>query len=158
MPEADTTHRRLADIVTDVAARPSIVPAPNNLPYIVAVILMMFLGVASIVVIVIARPNNDNTAIITTILGFLAPTTLSLLAYMKAQETHLSVNSRLDAFMRNAELAARVQGVIEGRSQGRDDANLRTDQLKADSIVAPTQVEITNIPPGLVDDKKPNSN
>lgn len=105
---------------------------------------MMIIGVGGVVTISLARPNQDNTSIITTILGFLAPTTLSLLAFMKAQETHLSVNSRLDAFMRNAELAARVQGVIEGRSQGRDDANLRTDALAQQS---PTKVEITNIPP-----------
>jgi hypothetical protein len=144
LPELDGVKRRLTDIQSDVASKPSIVPVPNNLPYIVAVVLMMIIGVGGVVTISLARPNQDNTSIITTILGFLAPTTLSLLAFMKAQETHLSVNSRLDAFMRNAELAARVQGVIEGRSQGRDDANLRTDALAQQS---PTKVEITNIPP-----------
>jgi hypothetical protein len=143
MPELDGVKRRLSDIQVDVASKPSIVPIANNLPYIVAVIMMMVIGVAGVVIITLGRPNQDNTQLITTILGFLAPTTLSLLAFMKAQETHLSVNSRLDAFMRNAELAARVQGVIEGRSQGRDDANLRTDALAQQS---PTRVEITNIP------------
>ena len=144
MSETSNTNRRLADVRDDVANRPSIVPAPNNLPYIVAVVLMMALGVCGVIAVILIHPMDDMT-IITTILGFLAPTTLSLLAFMKSQETHLSVNSRLDAFMRNAELAARVQGVIEGRSQGRDDANQRTDQL---ANATPTKVEITNIPPG----------
>ena len=145
MSETSNTNRRLTDIRDEVAARPSLVPAPNNLPYIVAVVLMMTIGVTGVVIVVLLHPMDDMT-IITTILGFLAPTTLSLLAFMKSQETHLSVNSRLDAFMRNAELAARVQGVIEGRSQGRDDANQRTDQL---ANATPTKVEITNIPPGV---------
>src|SRR5678816_4493850 len=61
----------------------------------------------------------------------------SLLAFMKAQETHLSVNSRLDAFMRNAEMVAHVQGMAEGRAQGRTDANARTDELARGLRLAP---------------------
>lgn len=124
MPPVDDLERR-------DQRHPSVVQAPNNLPYIVAVVLMMLMGVAGVAAIVILRPQQDNAAIIASIIGLLAPTTLSLLAFMKAQETHLSVNSRLDAFMRNAEFAARVQGVMDGRAQGRQDANDRTDQISA---------------------------
>jgi len=112
------------------ATRTSVVPPPNNTQYVYAVLLMAILGVVSITALTIMRPGQDNTAVIATIIGFLAPTTLSLLAFMKAQETHLSVNSRLDQFIRNAELASRMQGVIDGRAQGRMDANQRTDDLQ----------------------------
>jgi hypothetical protein len=108
---------------------PSIVPPPNNVPYVIAVVLMAIIGVVGVVIVTIARPGQDNTIVIGGILGSLAPTTISLLAFMKAQETHLSVNSRLDAFMKNATIAARADGLLEGRAQGRNDANDRTDIL-----------------------------
>lgn len=110
---------------------PSIVPTPNNVPYIIAVVVMMALGVLGVVLIVVLRPEKDNTVVIAAVLGFLAPTTLSLLAFMKAQETHLSVNSRLDAFMANAKTAAYADGMLEGRTQGRQLADDRTDALAA---------------------------
>jgi hypothetical protein len=131
----------------------SIVPPPNNVPYIMAVVLMAALGILGVVAVAVARPGQDNTAIFTAIAGFVCPTTLSLLAFMKAQETHLSVNSRLDAFMRNAELAAHIKGIVAGRAQGRDAANERTDALAAgvnpstlQPNAHPVQVEVINAP------------
>jgi len=111
--------------------RQTIVPPPNNLPYVIAVVTMMAFGVIGVIAVAVLRPTQDNTLIVTTIIGFIAPTTLSLLAFMKAQETHLSVNSRLDAFMANATLAAHAKGLMEGRGEGRDAANDRTDALAA---------------------------
>jgi hypothetical protein len=105
----------------------TIVVPPDNSPYIKAIVIMMCLGVIGIVAITFARPEADNTVIIGALLGLLAPTTLSLLTFIKAQETHVSVNSRLDAFMRNAEAVARAEGVNEGRAL----ANARTDALAA---------------------------
>src|SRR3990167_10747566 len=104
----------------------SIVPSPNNIPYVVAIIVMMGIAIVGVATITIFRPNQDNTVVIASIFGFLAPTTLSLLAFMKAQETHLSVNSRLDQFMKNAELAARAEGELAGRAAGRGEADRRT--------------------------------
>jgi hypothetical protein len=118
------------------AAEPTVVQPPNNVPYIVAVVLMMVLGVMAVTTLAILRPTTDNVGVITTIVGFIAPTTLSLLAFMKAQETHLSVNSRLDAFMINAKLAAHAQGVTEGRAEGRESADARTDTLKLSAATA----------------------
>jgi hypothetical protein len=105
----------------------TIVPTPNNIPYIKAIVVMMCLGVIGIVAITFARPEADNTVIIGALVGLLTPTTFSLLAFMKSQETHASVNSRLDAFMKNAEAVARAEGVNEGRAL----ANARTDALAA---------------------------
>lgn len=93
----------------------TIVPPSNNIPYIIAVVVMMVVTVVAIVVLSIAIPDKDNTNLIALILGLAPATTLSLLAFMKAQETHLSVNSRLDGFMANAKSAARAEGVVEGQ-------------------------------------------
>ncbi len=107
----------------------SVVPLPNNVPYLLAIVAMAVVGVTAVVLVSVLRPAQDNSSIITTILGLLAPTTLSLLAFMKAQETHLSVNSRLDAFMREAKYAAHAKGLMEGRGEGREMADARTDTL-----------------------------
>ncbi len=125
-------------------------PPPSNLQYLVAIVVMMLLGVGGIVGITILRPLGDNAPLITELLGFLTPTTLSLLAFMKAQETHLAVNSRLDEFMRNAAYAARAQGVTEGRAEGRAAADARTDLLAGGDYVAshpsPVPVAVVNVP------------
>jgi hypothetical protein len=132
----------------------SVVAPPNNVPYVIAVIAMSIACVAAIVAITFARPEADNSVLITTVIGFATTTTASLLAFMKSQETHLSVNSRLDAFMRNAELAAHVQGIVEGRSQGRDMADARTDALAggvhdpARDVVVVENQPGSNPPPG----------
>jgi hypothetical protein len=115
-------------VVDPLALPPTIVPSPNHVPYIVAVVAMMAFGVGGAVAIVLAKAEG-SLLLIGALFGFLAPTTLSLLAFMKAQETHLSVNSRLDAFIENAQAAARAEGRDQGRTQGRQDAEARTDVL-----------------------------
>lgn len=97
----------------------------NNKPYITAVVSMMLIGVAGTVLISIFRPEQDLIVVITAIFGLLTPTTLSLLSFMKSQETHLSVNSRLDQFIKNADAIARAEGEIKGART----ANERTDAL-----------------------------
>jgi len=117
--------------LTDLEERQLALSLPSsNMQYVIAVVVMMMIGVIAVTVLVVMRPDNkENLIVIGLILGFLAPTTLSLLALMKSQETHLSVNSRLDAFMNNAKLAAYAKGVTEGRSEGRISADNRTDTL-----------------------------
>jgi len=91
-------------------------PAPSNVPYVIAVVLMIVVVIIAVTVIAIARPDKDNSALFALILGSIGPTTLSLLAYMKAQETHLSVNSRLEQFIRNADRTARAEGELAGQA------------------------------------------
>lgn len=97
----------------------------HNLAYVVAVVVMMLIGVAAVTAVTIFRPGADNAGAIATIVGFIAPTTLSLLAFMKSQETHLSVNSRLDGMLAEARASARAEGREEGRREERLDAIAR---------------------------------
>ena len=110
----------------------------NGLTYVVAVVLMMALGVVGAVSVIFIRPEQDNTLLIASIFGFLTPTTLSLLAYMKSQETHKAVNSRMSEFIRKfnaqadrATIAAKTIGIAEGIKEGREAADARTDVLAA---------------------------
>jgi hypothetical protein len=123
----------------DVDRRASVVAVPNNTQYVIAVVVMAAMGLLVFTALAIARPMQDLLVVAGVITGFTAPTTLALLGFLKAQETHLSVNSRLDAFMANARLAAHAQGVTEGRKEGRDAADSRTDLLadRANAPIAP---------------------
>lgn len=98
----------------------------SNVPYILAVVIMMTLAITGSVSLLIFRPEQDNSSTIGLIFGFLSTTTLSLLAFMKSQETHLSVNSRLDQFIESAKKIARAEGSIEGRLA----SEKRTDELE----------------------------
>lgn len=90
----------------------------SSFPYLVAVMVMAVLTVLAIVAITALRPAADNSALIGLVITATAPTTVALLAFMKAQETHLSVNSRLDAFMSTAKQISRMEGVQEGMASG----------------------------------------
>lgn len=96
--------------------------APSPFAAIVAVLLI---GVTGVVIISVLRPDLDPLAVSAVIFGFLTPTTLSLMSYLKAQETHLAVNSRLDEFIKNAAAAA----LAAGQEAGRKESEARTDEL-----------------------------
>jgi hypothetical protein len=102
----------------------------SNIPYLVTVAVMFFVGLAAVVAIAYFRPQTDILTIIAAVFAFLTPTTASVLAFQKAQETHLSVNSRLDGFIKNAQAAALAAGKEQGLAQGAQEANARTDALK----------------------------
>lgn len=101
--------------------------------YLIAIVSSLILGIGGVAVILAIRPDFDILVVGGIIFAFLTPTTTSILALMKtaetnaqARETHLSVNSRLDSFIKQAQLSARAEGVAEGQSA----ANARTDALE----------------------------
>lgn len=105
-------------------------PVSSNVPYLIAVAVMVGLSLAAVVAVTVIRPDQENASIYALIFASTGPTTLALLAFMKAQETHLSVNSRLEQFIRNAERAQRAEGELAGRAAGAAEAYERTDMLK----------------------------
>lgn len=92
---------------------------PPTLAYIVLLVIMALIGIVAVLGITLARPHEDNTQLIATIVGMLAPTTAVIVALVhnaaKIQEVHLTMNSRLDQLVAAKELVARSQGVEEGR-------------------------------------------
>lgn len=103
----------------------------SNIPYLITLAVMFFIGIAGVVAIAKFRPDTDIPIVIAAVFAFLTPTTASILAFQKAQETHLSVNSRLDGFIKNAQAAALAQG----KEEGAVDASKRVDGL-VDAVVA----------------------
>lgn len=93
----------------------------SPLPYLLAVVAMGATAVAGIIAVELLRPKSDNVAIIAIISGFALSGTPAVLAFMKSQETHLSVNSHLEQYrLELLELAkihaenARQQGILIG--------------------------------------------
>ncbi len=106
----------------------------SNTPYVIAVCVMAFIACGAVVLVVMLRPGRDNVLLVGAIFGFVGPFTMALLAFMKSQETHLSVNSRLDAFMETASRAARAEGHIAGIDQEQGQERAR-QQLKVEGVV-----------------------
>lgn len=114
-------------------------PVSSKTPYIAASVIMALLGVVAFLGIVFLRPNDDNVMLITVILGFLTTITTGILAYMKSQETHVSVNSRMDEWRKESSLAiakAHAAGIKEG--QGAE--LLRASLVQPVAVIAVTPV------------------
>lgn len=92
-------------------------PPAGNASYIWAVVVIVLAGLAFLLGVMYLRPQTDPLVLIGGILGALAPTTAAVLSFMKAQQTHLSVNGRLDAFITARGRAAHAEGVLEGIAQ-----------------------------------------
>jgi hypothetical protein len=114
------------------------VPKPTY--YLATVLGMTLIGVAAIVTVFVVDPQGDHTAVIVSILGFIAPTTAAIMAFLKSQETHQMVNGRMDEFMRRMQVAAeasivsaRAEGLKAGTETGTAAANARTDKLAAET-------------------------
>jgi len=79
---------------------------------------------------------TNVTTIILALFAALPPTLLALAAYVQARKTHGIVNSRMDEFKANLEVAATkaaelafANGLKVGKEQGAAAANVRTDAL-----------------------------
>lgn len=90
---------------------------------------MVALAIIAIVAITLLRPAEDNTALIVVVLGFVATTLGTVLTYLKTQETHLSVNSRMDQLLSVAQRQSRAEGLAAGKIEGAAAANQRTDDI-----------------------------
>ncbi len=100
-------------------------------PYLKAIAFMAVIGIVAIFAITLIRPNADDVVVIGSVVGFMTPSTLALLALMKSQETHLSVNSRLDKMLEHAERASRSEGMEAGRTAQKDEDEVRRVEKEA---------------------------
>ena len=101
-------------------------PQSSARPYIWAVVILILSGLVIALAILKLRPTADPIVIIGGILAGLTPTTAAVLALMKSNETHLSVNGRLDAWMAEHAKAARSEGVIQGTTDEQNRVAIET--------------------------------
>lgn len=69
---------------------------PINVQYIWAIAFMSLLIVATVLLINLIRPNQDNTGIITMVISSLGSTTVSLLALLRTNDTHRCVREHIE--------------------------------------------------------------
>ena len=96
---------------------PNLASQSNSTPYLVASGVILLLGSVMILGIIMLRPSYDPLIVIGAVAGLLAPTLAAIQAYNKAQETHLSVNSRLDAWMKEHGQVKLMEGMAQERSE-----------------------------------------
>ena len=108
-----------------------VIPKTPLLPYVWAALCFAALGAGLVVVILYLRPNSDPMDVIERVASPLIPTLAAAMAWLKSQETHLSINSRLTEFMRTATDAADAKGQLKGVA----DEQMR--QAKQSSLVPP---------------------
>jgi hypothetical protein len=104
----------------------------DSWPYVTALIVIPLVSILGVVVLLVTRPDKDNASLVTQILGFGVTITVATLAFLKSADTREVVNSRMDEFKRTMQLAsdaAVLTAHAEGKQEGRDSANERTDVL-----------------------------
>lgn len=111
----------------------------SKAPYIWSVVVLTLLSCALVMGVLLVRPQVDAMDVITKVLTGLAPTIAAVLAYLKSQDTHLSVNSRLDAFMTEHAKVARAEGILQGTSN--EQARTAAIQIPAVVVSAPNQID-----------------
>lgn len=132
--------------------KPEILTSPDPKPfsgYVWAVIILMLLTTIMIMAIIWLRPASDPLIIIAGVMTAMTPTTAAVLALMKAQETHLSVNSRLDEFMNQHAKSAHSEGILQGvqQEQDRTKEKQRHEQLmRGPAPTPPIETIVKNSP------------
>lgn len=79
--------------------------------YVGAVVVLSIVGMLSVIGVLIARPTQDNTAIIATILGFLLPTVSALLA-AAVREVKVTIDGRMSELLMLTGRAAHAEGKL----------------------------------------------
>lgn len=102
----------------------------SNAPYLITVVLMTLIGMIAVIMVLWLRPDSDNTNLIAILLGMIVPTTASIMAIMKSQETHLTVNSQLAQWKEDFSKLMRAEGAKEAVDQ----EQARVANLKSQSI------------------------
>jgi hypothetical protein len=80
---------------------------------IVAVICMSVLGVLALVIVDYLHPGTDNTATNTMIIGFLAPTIMSLLSAMKSADNASKLESMHSDLKENSVMTGAVVDTLK---------------------------------------------
>lgn len=89
-------------------------PHSDKPTYVWAVVILVLIGALLVMGILYLRPESDPLDVMGDVLKGLAPTIAAVLAFLKSQETHLSVNGRLDAFLAEHAKVARAEGIAQG--------------------------------------------
>lgn len=118
-----------------------IAAGPVNLILFVAIIILSLAGLTATVMIAVLRPDTDNTALIATVVGFVAPATTTLLAFL-IRDVHKDLNHRFTeslvnvgeaAFSAGKETERDAAGTAEGLAEVARESKTEISSLKDDA-------------------------
>ncbi len=107
-------------------------PPASVMPYVASTLLLFLVGVILIGTILWLRPALDPLVIIASVMGFVVSISAAIAAFIKSQETHLSVNSQLTAWKKEFYRMAHAEGMLLGST----DEQLRVAEQKRLGIIA----------------------
>jgi SMODS and SLOG-associating 2TM effector domain len=84
--------------------------------YLLTVILLVLIGAALIAAILALRPASDPLVVLGGVGGFVGSIGAGVLSYMKSEETHNLVNSRMDEWMEARDRIAHAEGLAKGQA------------------------------------------
>lgn len=89
--------------------------SPNSkLPYVWASLILFLLGIILVGMVLFLRPQLDPLLVITPVFGFIISIAAGIAAFMKSQETHLSLNGQLTAWKKEFYAMSHAEGIIVG--------------------------------------------
>jgi hypothetical protein len=131
---------------------PEMVAVKSRASYIWAVVTISAIGALVVLAVLWMRPTADPLAVVLDVSKGVAPTIAGVLAYMKAQDTHLMVNSRLDQFISAQSEVARNLGI----AQGAINEQTRVAEIKRLTSIAVAEALAAKTPQQIVVEIQPN--
>lgn len=114
-------------------------PGSHATLFVAAVIGLSVLAIVAILTIFLVRPDQDNTALVAIVLGFLVPLVSAFLA-ASVQQVHLAVNSRLTQLVQLTAKSSRAEGQLVGQGDAaktiEDAAKVAAAKVDAAAAVA----------------------
>lgn len=111
--------------------RPTTVPPHDkphsSLPYLWVTLAMFVAGLVFTAVVLLIRPTLDPILVIGNVMGFVITISAGIAAFIKTQETNITVNSRLTEWKREFYDLAHSEGKIAGAKEERMRIN---DQMR----------------------------
>lgn len=128
---------------------PPVVSPPAQPPvmvYVMCLCAMGALGIAAVFGILLVRPEEDNTAIITQIVGMVGIVTTVLVGLIRVDNkihgVHVDVNSRLSQLVAETRRSALSEGREQGKAGMEPVGTDAREALPAADAETPVQVEI----------------
>jgi hypothetical protein len=104
---------------TEVSTDPdsvTLASTPSSaIPYVAAAVIVVMSGLVALLLLAELRPALDITIAAGVVSAFIVSITTGVLAFMKSQETHKTVNSRMDGMLAVVRELAHERGLKEGR-------------------------------------------
>ena len=97
-----------------MADTPAFTKPESSMPYVWAGLILVLMSGLFILALLLLRPVLDPLVVIATVLGITSTMFSGIAAFLKSQQTHVTVNSQLTAWKAEFFKMAHAEGIIAG--------------------------------------------